>query len=100
MAAAGLTPDGLSQGGYLAAKMFVDALMPLKPEDITRETVTAAIQKVQSFKSDMLCETWAYGPADAKGRIGNRSGLIAEIKDGAWSVPDKCVTLTDAEIGK
>lgn len=100
MKAAGVAPDALAQGGYLAARLFTAALLKLDPAKIDRASVTAALQGVQDFRSDMLCQPWAFGPKDAKGRLGNRSGLSAQIHDNGWQVNEGCITLTDKEIGR
>lgn len=98
MQAAGSPPDALAQGGYLAAKLVTEALLKLDPATIDRATVTAALQGVQNFESDMLCQPWAFGPVDATGRLGNRSGLTAAIHDDGWVVNEGCITLSDEEV--
>jgi branched-chain amino acid transport system substrate-binding protein len=100
MKAANVAPDALAQGGYLAARLFTAAILKLDPTKIDRASVTAALENVQDFKSDMLCKPWAFGPKDAKGRLGNRSGLSAQIHDNSWQVNQGCVTLTDKEVGR
>jgi len=100
MKAAGTAPDALAQGGYLAARLVTETLLKLDPATIDRASVTAALEAVQTFESDMLCQPWAYGPKDAAGRLGNRSGLTAQIHADGWQVNEGCVTLTDAEIAE
>jgi branched-chain amino acid transport system substrate-binding protein len=98
LTAAGVAPDALAQGGYLAARLFTETLLKLDPAKIDRATVTAALQGVQDFKSDMLCQDWAFGAKDAAARLGNRSGLTAQIHADKWQVNEDCITLSDAEI--
>ena len=100
MAAAKVPADALAQGGFLAAKLFTETLLKLDPAKIDRATVKAALEDVQKFESDLLCTPWSYGPKDAAGRLGNRSGLTAQIHDGAWQVNDDCITLTDEEVAE
>ncbi|WP_322748335.1 MULTISPECIES: ABC transporter substrate-binding protein [unclassified Frankia] len=55
--------DSFSQGGYLAARVLVEALLKLDPATINRATVSTAIQGIKGFKSDMLCTPWYFsGP--------------------------------------
>lgn len=100
MKASGIAPDAMAQGGYLAARMVTETLLKLDPAAIDRAAVKAALEDVQNFESDMLCQPWAYGPKDATGRLGNRSGLTAQIHDDGWQVNEGCITLNDAEIAE
>jgi len=92
--------DNLGEGGYLAARMVVQALLKLDPAKIDRESVTAAIQNIQGYKSDILCSEWSFGPKDATARLGNRSGWIAQISDGGWKVNPGCVSTDESLISK
>ena len=87
--------DSIGQSGYLAARMLVQALLPLDPAKINRATVTAAIQGVQGFKNDMLCAPWSFGPKDATARLGNRAGWIAQMSDNKWKVNPGCVAVDE-----
>lgn len=100
MKAGNTVPDSIAQGGYLAARIATQALLTLDPAKIDRASVTDALQKVQDFKSDMLCEPWSFGSKDATAHLGNRSGLTAQIHEGGWQVNKGCVTLSDADVGK
>ncbi len=92
--------DSLGEGGYLAARMAVQAMLKLDPAKIDRASVTEAIQGIQGYKSDLLCGEWSFGPKDATARLGNRSGWIAEISGGDWKVNPGCVATDDALISK
>ena len=72
-------------------RVAVEAMLTIPADDISRETVTAAIQGVQNFESDMLCRPWAFGDADAPSRLANRAGWMVELTDGAWNVLSDCV---------
>jgi branched-chain amino acid transport system substrate-binding protein len=100
MKAYNATPDSLAEGGYLAARIAVQALMSIPADKIDRATVTAALQNVQDFKSDIFCTPWSFGPKDATSRLGNRSGWIAIIHAGNWQVLPGCITLDDSMVMK
>jgi len=100
MKAYNATPDSLASGGYLAARIAVQALMSIPPDKIDRAAVTAALQNVQNFKSDIFCTPWSFGAKDANARLGNRSGWIAIIHGGTWKVLPGCVTLDEKVVMK
>ena len=56
--------DTFSQAGFLAAKMFTDAVLELDPADISRETVSEAMLGITNYESDLLCAPWYFGEAD------------------------------------
>lgn len=97
MKAYGTEVDSLGQGGYLAAKMVVDALLKLDPAKIDRQAVAEAIQGIQHYKNAMLCDEWSFGPKDATARLGNRAGWIAQMSDNQWKVNQGCVAV-DADL--
>ena len=92
--------DSLGEGGYLAARMVTKALLSLDPAKIDRASVTAAIQNIQNYKSDLLCAEWSFGPKDATARLGNRSGWIAQISNGDWKVNPGCVSTDESLVSK
>lgn len=92
--------ESLGQGGYLAAKMVVDALLKLDPAKIDRAAVTEAIQGIQGFKNDMLCAEWSFGPKDATSRLGNRAGWIAQMTNDQWKINEGCVAVDEDLISK
>lgn len=53
--------DTFSQSGYVSAKFFVDALLAMDPDAITRETVTEAIRGISRAESDLLCAPYYVG---------------------------------------
>lgn len=91
-------PGGLAQGGYLAARIAVKALLTLDPGKIDRASVTAALQGIQDYQSDMLCEPWSFGPKDATARLGNRAGWMAKMHDNGWQVLSGCVAVDQSLI--
>jgi len=100
MKAYNASPGSLAEGGYLAARIAVQALMSIPVDKIDRAAVTAALQNVQDFKSDIFCTPWSFGPRDATSRLGNRSGWIAVIHAGNWKVLPGCVTLDQSMVMK
>jgi branched-chain amino acid transport system substrate-binding protein len=86
----GAKPDSFGQMGYLTARLATEAMLTIDPSKIDRASVTEALQKVQDFKSDMLCGSWAFGGIDDTARLGNRAGWIAEMHDGGWQVKAGC----------
>ena len=91
MVAGGVTPDGFAEMGYITAKLAVDAMLTIPADQISRETVTAAIQNVRDFRSDMLCKPWAFGDKDATARLANRSGWMVQMSGDSWKVLSDCV---------
>ncbi len=79
--------DTFSQAGFLAAKMFTDALLELDPADISRETVSEAMLGITNYQSDLLCRPWYYGEADEHNA--NHSTRTAEIVDGVFERADR-----------
>ncbi|MFD5264803.1 ABC transporter substrate-binding protein [Streptomyces sp. NPDC058335] len=56
--------DSFSQAGYVAARILVDTLMSLDPNDITRKSVSKAVVGIKDFKTDMMCTPWYFGDSD------------------------------------
>ena len=67
-----------SQGGFLAAKYFIEVLKGMKG-DITRETVTAALQKMSKIENPMVGTAYSFG-------VDNTAGWPIVLKSGtnAW----------------
>ena len=53
--------DPFSQGGFLAARIFTQALLGIHGP-ITRESAGKALKDVKDFRSDELCGPWHFGP--------------------------------------
>ncbi len=89
--------DSFSQGGFLSAKIAVDALLALDPENITRETVTAAFIGVSDYSSDLVCGAWSFG--EGEHHNANHTGRIVELTaEGGWAVVKDCFDIPDPEI--
>lgn len=89
----GAVADSFGQMGYMAARLAVEAMLTIPADQISRETVTAALQNVQSFESDMLCKTWAFGGKDDTARLANRAGWMVQMTDDDWKVLQGCVDI-------
>lgn len=64
MAANKIPLTAFSQGGYLAAKFFVEVLKTIKG-DVTRESVTDALHNMTPIKDPMLGTDYNFGTAQA-----------------------------------
>lgn len=85
-----------AQGGYLAAKHFIQVLESMDG-DITRENVTAALQGMtEPIETPMTGTPWIFGPGDRHGS--NTAGWPIAILPGTneWaSVADDWMLLAD-----
>jgi branched-chain amino acid transport system substrate-binding protein len=55
--------DSFSQAGFLAAKVFVDAVSKMPADKIDRATVTTGLRGLKDFRTDLLCRPWYFGNA-------------------------------------
>jgi branched-chain amino acid transport system substrate-binding protein len=90
--------DTFSQAGFLAAKIFVDALLPLDAENLDRETVSEAVLGVKGYESDLLCAPWYYGEADE--HHANHATRTAQIKDGVYVELEGCQDVADPDMAQ
>ena len=85
--------DSFSQAGFLAAKIFTDALLELDVEQINRETVSEAMVGVTNYSSDLLCSPWYFGEGDAHNA--NHASRMAIIQDGKFEKLSECIEIND-----
>jgi branched-chain amino acid transport system substrate-binding protein len=85
-----------SQAGYLAAAAATDALLKLDPAKIDRAAVAEAFRNIKSFKTDVSCSPWYYGPGDEHNAI--HAGSVAEIKDGDFVTRKSCFQAVDPDL--
>jgi len=85
-----------SQAGYLAAAAATDALLKLDPAKIDRASVAQAFRNIKSFKTDVSCSPWYYGPGDEHNAI--HAGSVAEIKDGDFVTRKSCFQAVDPDL--
>jgi branched-chain amino acid transport system substrate-binding protein len=91
--------DSFSQTGFLAAKVFVDAVSTIKPAAINRESVTRALRAVKAFKTDMLCSPWYFG--DGTEHNANNVGRIVKLTgegDTGFGAVKGCTPVEDPDL--
>ena len=91
--------DSFSQTGFLAAKVFVDAVSTIKPAAINRESVTKALRAVKDFKTDLLCSPWYFG--DGTEHNANNVGRIVKLtgEGNTGFAPEKgCTAVEDPDL--
>jgi len=91
------TRDSFSQAGYIAARVAEQALMSLDPNNITRETVSAAVRKINNFQSDILCKPWYFADGHTRHNA-NYGTRMAVLKDGKWQTLSDCALSPDPEL--
>jgi len=87
--------DSFSQGGYLAARVLVDTLLKLDPATISRDTVSAAIQKIKGFKTDMLCAPWYFAGPNGHNNSNHQLLNVELDANGAYQKADDCFETQD-----
>ena len=88
--------DSFAQLGYVAARIAVNAMLSIgDPTKINRETVTAAIQNMKPYQSDILCKPWYWGGPDAQVHNANHTTRIVTITNGEWKEVEGCVESPD-----
>ena len=88
--------NSFSQAGYLAARVVVGAMLSIKnANDISRKTVTAAIQNAKPYASDILCSPWYWGGSGATAHNANHMTQMAKIHDGGWQNAEGCAAVPD-----
>jgi branched-chain amino acid transport system substrate-binding protein len=86
MTEAGVPLTSFSQGGYLAATIFVDALRDIDGE-ITRESVAEAMRTLAPVDTPLIGTPYTFGDGDT--HAPNQASKFVELQDGAW------ITVTD-----
>lgn len=79
----GKPQDSFSEGGFLAAKLFSDALIK-SGAPVTRASATKAIQAVSGYTTDLDCTPYTIGNAKAhnsKAVRGERLGRRRRLRD-------------------
>jgi branched-chain amino acid transport system substrate-binding protein len=88
--------DSFSQAGYISARVAVRAMLTIKnPDDINRSTVTAAIQNMPPYATDILCMPWYWGGPDASEHNANHVTRMLSVHDGKWKTLEGCVDDAD-----
>lgn len=88
--------SSFSQAGYLAARVVVGAMLNIKnPKDISRKTVTAAIQNANPYATDILCAPWYWGGPGTTAHNANHTTQVAKIHGGNWQTAEGCTPVPD-----
>jgi len=88
--------DSFSQAGYIAARVAVRAMLTIRnPKNINRNTVTAAIQNMKPYPTDILCQPWYWGGPGATEHNPNHVTRTAVIHNGGWKNVEGCVNDAD-----
>ena len=88
--------DSFSQGGYIAARVVVNAMLTIKdPDNVNRSTVTAAIQNMKPYETDILCQPWYWGGADAVQHNANHVTRTVTLHEGKWKTVEGCRAVPD-----
>ena len=83
--------DSFSQAGYIAARIAVNAMLTIKdPAAISRETVTAAIETMPPYATDILCRPWYWGGPGASEHNANHTTRTVVIENGSWKNVEGC----------
>ncbi len=91
--------DSFSQAGFLAAKIFTDTMLKLKPAAINRAAVTTALKAVKGYHTDLTCAPWYFGTATAHNA--NHSGRIVQMTgsgDTGFKTVKECFEIADPEL--
>jgi branched-chain amino acid transport system substrate-binding protein len=92
--------DSFSQAGYIAARIAVNAMLTIKnPADVNRNTVTAAVQNMKPYYSDILCGPWYWGGPAATAHQGNHITRTVTIHDGKFKFVEGCFPVADPDYG-
>ncbi|MGC7098796.1 ABC transporter substrate-binding protein [Amycolatopsis lurida] len=75
----GIPLTSFSQGGYLAAKYFLDVVRGISG-DVTRESVTKALREMQPITDPMVGTPYVFGPGET--HHGNTAGWPIKLSSG------------------
>lgn len=93
--------DSFSQAGYIAARIAVRAMLTINnPADINRNTVTAAVENMPPYPTDLLCQSWYWGGPDATEHNANHVTRTVTVDNGKWKELEGCVDDADPGLAK
>lgn len=75
--------SSFSEGGYVAATVFVHVLKSIKGQ-ITRDSVTAAFRALTDYKTPMIGTPFVFGPG--KAHQPNHSSKMLRLHNGKWEL--------------
>jgi branched-chain amino acid transport system substrate-binding protein len=83
MSSANVPRTSFSEGGYLAATLFVDVLKGIKGE-IDRASVTTALREMKPIDTPMIGTPYTFGMASR--HAPNSSSKFVQLREGKWEV--------------
>jgi branched-chain amino acid transport system substrate-binding protein len=83
MTSADVPLTSFAEGGYIAAMAFVEAIKGIRG-DITRESVTKALDGFTNYKTEMMGTPYAFGPGTAHNS--NQASKFVQVRAGKWAV--------------
>jgi branched-chain amino acid transport system substrate-binding protein len=83
MSSANVPRTSFSEGGYLAATLFVDVLKGIKGE-IDRASVTTALREMKPIDTPMIGTPYTFGMASQ--HAPNSSSKFVQLREGKWEV--------------
>ena len=83
MTAANRPLTAFSQGGYLAAEVFLDVVRGIDGE-VTRESVSAALLKMEPKEYDLIGSPYVFGEADKHAPM--QATKVMKLEKGSWTV--------------
>jgi branched-chain amino acid transport system substrate-binding protein len=93
--------DSFSQAGYIAARIAVDAMLTIKdPKKINRNSVTAAVEVMKPYNTDILCGPWYWGGPGATEHQGNHITRTVVIHNGGFKFVEGCFPVADPSYAK
>jgi branched-chain amino acid transport system substrate-binding protein len=69
------------------------------PDKITRDTVTAAIQNMKPYETDILCGPWYWGGPEATRHQPNHITQTVTVHDGKFKYVEGCFPVLDPDLG-
>ena len=89
----GLPQTSLSQGGYVAAQLFIRALATIQGP-ITRRSVSQALRDMPPQRQDFLGMPFEIG--DQPFHAPNRASLLMILNQGRWRIAHPCWIIAPA----
>ncbi|MGH6980323.1 MAG: hypothetical protein ACREFC_03875, partial [Stellaceae bacterium] len=87
--------------GYIAARIVVDAMLTIKdPAKINRASVTAALQVMKPYHTDILCGPWYWGGRGATENQCNHISRTVVIHKGGFKYVEDCFPVADPGYAK
>lgn len=83
MTSANVPLTAFAEGGYIAAMAFIEAIKGIRG-DITRESVTKALDAFTNYKTEMMGTPYSFGPGTAHNP--NQASKFVQVRAGKWVV--------------